>query len=67
MEIETIKKAQRETTLDMENLAKRSEVIDRIIMKRIQDIKEKISEAEDTIENINTTIKENVKLKMLLT
>jgi hypothetical protein len=56
------KKSQRETTLELENLGKRSGVID-----EIQEIEERISGAEDTIENIDTTVKENVKCKKLLT
>jgi len=39
MEIETIKKEQRETTLNIENLGKRSGVIDASITNRIQDIR----------------------------
>jgi len=66
MEIETIKKAQRETTLEVENLGKRSGVIDVNITNRIQEIKETISGTEDTIENIDTTIKDNGKWKKLL-
>ena len=65
--IETIKKSQRETTLELENLGKRSGVIDTSITNRIQKIEEKISGAEDTIESIDTTIKENAKCKKLLT
>jgi predicted nucleic acid-binding Zn-ribbon protein len=61
LEIETIKKSQRETTLEIENLGNRSGVIDASISNRIQEIKERISGAEDTIENIDTTIKENAK------
>jgi predicted nucleic acid-binding Zn-ribbon protein len=62
MEIETIKKSQRETTLELENLGKRSGVIDAsIITNRIQEIEERISGAEDTIENIDTTVKGNAK------
>jgi uncharacterized coiled-coil protein SlyX len=34
---------------------------------RIQEIEERISGAEDTIENIDTTVKENTKCKKLLT
>jgi predicted nucleic acid-binding Zn-ribbon protein len=49
MEIETIKKLQRETTLEIENLGKRSGVTDARITNRIQDIEERISGAEDTI------------------
>ena len=67
MEIETIKKSQRETTLELENLGKRSGVIDASITNRIQEIEERISGAEDTIENIDTTVKENAKCKKLLT
>ena len=62
MEVETIKKSQRETTLELENLGKRSGVIDAsIITNRIQEIEERISGAEDTIENIDTTVKGNAK------
>jgi hypothetical protein len=61
MEIETIKKSQRETTLKIENLGKRSGVIDASTTNKIQEIEERISGAEDTIENIDTTLKENAK------
>ena len=67
MELETIKKSQREATLELENLGKRSGVIDASITNRIQKMEEKISGAEDTIENIDTTVKENAKCKKLLT
>ena len=67
MKIETIKKSQRETTLETENLGKRSGVIDVSITNRITGIEERISGAEDTIENIDTTVKENAKSKKLLT
>ena len=67
MEIEIIKKSQRETTLELESLGKRSWVIDASITNRIQEIEERISGAEDTIENIDTTIKENAKCKKILT
>jgi chromosome segregation ATPase len=67
MEVETIKKSQRETTLEIENLGKRSGVIDASTTNRIQGIEERISGAKDTIENIDTTIKENAKCKKILT
>ena len=67
MEIETIKKSKRETTLEIENLGKKSGVIDASITNRIQEIEERISGAEDTTENIDTTVKENLKSKKLLT
>jgi prefoldin subunit 5 len=61
MEIEAIKKSQRQTTLEIENLGKTSEVIDVSITNRIQETEEKMSGAEDTIENIDTIVKENAK------
>ena len=66
MKKETIKKSQRGTKLDIENLGKRSGVIDASITNRIHEIEERISGAEDTIENIDTTGKENAKSKNLL-
>jgi hypothetical protein len=47
--------------LELENLGKRSEIIDACITNKIQEIEERISGAEDTIENIDTTVKENFK------
>jgi hypothetical protein len=61
MEIETIMKPQSVSTLEGENLGKRSGVIDGSITNRIQEIEEGISEAEDTIENI-----ENAKMQKAL-
>jgi uncharacterized coiled-coil protein SlyX len=45
----------------LENLGKKSGVIDASITNRIQEIEERISGAEDTIGNIDTTVKENAK------
>jgi methyl-accepting chemotaxis protein len=56
-EVETIKESQRETTLEIENLGKKSGAIDAYITNRIQDVEERITGAEDIIENINTTSK----------
>jgi chromosome segregation ATPase len=67
MEIETITKSQRETTLEVENLGKRLGVTNASITNRIQEIEERISGAEGTRENIDTKIKENAKCKKLLT
>ena len=61
MEVETMKKTQRETTLKLKTLEKKPETIDAIISKRIQEMEKKISGAEDSMENIGTTIKENGK------
>ena len=67
IEIGTIKESQRETALELENLGKRSGDIDASITNRIQELEESISGAEDTIENIDTTVKQNSKYKRLLT
>jgi hypothetical protein len=69
IEVEPIKKSQRETTLEIENLRKMSGAIDASITNRIQQIEERISGSEYTIKkkNIDTTIKENVKCKKILT
>ena len=46
MEVETIKKSQRETTLEIEHLGKRSWVIDASITNKIQELEKRISGAE---------------------
>jgi predicted nucleic acid-binding Zn-ribbon protein len=66
-EVETIKKTQSETTLEIKTLGKKSGTIDVSISNRIQEMEERISSAEDFIENTGTTIKENAKCKMILT
>jgi hypothetical protein len=67
MEVETMKKSQRETTLEIENLGKKSGAIDVSITSRIQEMEERISGAKDSIENMGTTVKENEKFKKILT
>jgi prefoldin subunit 5 len=47
MEVEKIKKSQKKTTLEIENLGKKSGAIDASITNRIQKMKERISGAED--------------------
>jgi chromosome segregation ATPase len=66
-EVETIKKTQSETTLEIETLGKKSGTIDASISNRIQEMEERISGAEDFIENMGTTMKENAKCKKILT
>jgi predicted nucleic acid-binding Zn-ribbon protein len=66
-EVETIKKTQNETTLEIETLRKKSGNIDASISNRIQEMEERISGAEDSIENMGTTIKENANCKKILT
>ena len=51
----------------MEILGKNSGITDISITNRIQEIEERISDIEDTIEKTNTTVKENAKCKDLLT
>jgi hypothetical protein len=67
VEVETMKKIQRETTLDTETLGKKSGTIDASTSNRIQEMVERISGAEHSIENVDTTIEENAKCKKILT
>ena len=62
MDIDTIKKSYRETALEIENLGKRSEVIDANI-NRMQEREERIS----CVENIDSKVTENEKCKKSLT
>ena len=62
-EVDTIKKTQSEATLEIETLGKRYGTIHVSISNRIQEMEERISGAEDSIQNIRTTIKENTKRK----
>jgi methyl-accepting chemotaxis protein len=50
----------------MENLGKRSGITDIGISNRIQEIEERISDVVNTIEEIDTALKENSKHKNLL-
>ena len=67
VEIEEIKKTQTEGILEMENLGKRTGTTDTSITNRIQRIKGNILGVEDTVEEIDTSVKENAKSKKLLT
>ena len=66
-EVDTIEKTQSETTLEIENLGKKSVALDVSISNRIQEREERISGADDSIENITTIIKENGKCIKILT
>jgi hypothetical protein len=66
-EVDTIKKTQRESTLEIETLGKKSGAINASISNRIQEMEERISGAEDSIENISTTMKDSAKYKKILT
>ena len=56
-EVDTIKKTQSEKALEIGTLGKKSGTIDVSISNRIQEMEERISGAEDSIENIGTTKK----------
>ena len=60
-EMEAMKKTQTKGRLDIENLGNRTETTESSITNRIQEIEERISDSEDTIEKINALIKENSK------
>jgi predicted nucleic acid-binding Zn-ribbon protein len=66
VEVETMKKTQRETTMDIVALGKKSGAIDSSISNRIQEMEETISGSEESIGNMDTTIKENAKSKKIL-
>ena len=65
-EVKTIKKTQSETTLEIETLGKKSGTIYASISNRIQEMEERISGAEDSIENMGTTMTDNGKCKKIL-
>ena len=62
-EMEAMKKTQNEGRLDMENLGKRTETTESSLTYRMQEIEERISDSEESIEKINSLIKENSKCK----
>jgi TolA-binding protein len=67
MEIEALKKTQTERIQEMENLGKRIATTDISNFNRIKQMEDKISGVEDTIEEIDTLVKENDKSKRFLT
>jgi chromosome segregation ATPase len=64
--VDTIKKTQSEATLQIETLGMKSGSIDASIINRIQEMEERVSGSEDSIEKMGTAIKENVKRKKIL-
>jgi chromosome segregation ATPase len=66
-EVDTIKKTQSEATLEIETPGKKSGTINASITNRIEEMEERISGAEYSLENMGTTIKENAKYKKILT
>jgi hypothetical protein len=67
MEVETIKKSQRETTLEIKTLGKKSGTLVASITNRKQEMEERISGAEDLAEIMDREIKENAKSIKILT
>jgi hypothetical protein len=65
-EVDTIKKTQSEATLEIETLGKKSGTIFEHQQQNTRDGRENLS-AEDSRENIGTTIKENGKCKKIPT
>ena len=65
-EMETETKTQKETTLEIENLKKKSGDTDANISNRLQEMRERISGAEDNTENIEKTFREDAKTKKFL-
>jgi uncharacterized coiled-coil protein SlyX len=61
--VETTNKSQRE----IESLGKKLGAIEASIANKIQEMEERISGAEDSIENMDTAVKENAKCKKFLT
>lgn len=66
MEIEAVKKTQMDAVLEMENIGKRTGNADASITNSIQDMKEKILDVEDSIEEIDTTVKKKAKCNKFL-
>jgi hypothetical protein len=66
MEVEAIKKTETEKILEVDNLSKLTGTSDTSITNRIQEMKETSSGVNDTIEEIFTLVKENIKSKKFL-
>ncbi|ERE81545.1 Transposase, L1 containing protein [Cricetulus griseus] len=66
-EIETIKKAQSKGMLEIETLGKQSGATDICKTNRIQEMEERISGVEDTLAEIDSLTKENLKFNKSLT
>jgi translation initiation factor 2B subunit (eIF-2B alpha/beta/delta family) len=66
VEIEETKKTQTEEILGIENIGKRTETTMVSITNRIQWMEKRISGLEDTVEEIDISVKENAKSKRFL-
>ena len=63
MEVETIEKTKIKATLELESIGKRSWITDVNITNKIQEIEKRIPGVEVTLEDIDTSVKENSKCK----
>ena len=66
-EIETIKKIQAEGIIETEVMRKWSRTTNASINSRIQEMEERTLSAEDTVEEIDSSVKENIKSNKSLT
>ena len=66
-EIETIKEKQTKRSIEIEIMRKWSGTINASINSRIQEKENRISSTEDTIEEIDSSVKENMKSNKSLT
>lgn len=66
VKIKEIKKIQTEEILEMENLGKETETADTSVIKRTQEMEVRISDVEYKINEIDTSVIENVKSKCLM-
>ncbi|KAL6047071.1 hypothetical protein STEG23_026865 [Scotinomys teguina] len=67
IEIEKMKKTLTEGMLEIEKLSKRSGNTDTSTTNRIQELEARICNVEDTMEEIDSTVKENTKSKKVIT
>lgn len=65
MEIKSLKKNHKQGTLEMKNLGTWTGITEAIFTNRIQAMEERISGIEDTIEEVNTSVKENVEAEKI--
>ena len=67
IELEKLKKSQMEEIVERKNLGKKAGTTEASITNRLQEMEERISGVEDTMEEIDVSVKENVKSKKFLT
>ena len=63
VEIESVEKIKTEENLEMKNLGTWIETTETYLPTRVQELEARVSVIEDRIEEMNTSVKENVKYK----